>query len=65
MGLNMTKSPLKYAFLLLGMALCISTAAHGLAFYPHPHPEIDPSLAVSALTLLAGSLAVMNVRRKK
>jgi LPXTG-motif cell wall-anchored protein len=28
-------------------------------------PEIDPSLAISGITLLAGSLAVLSVRRKK
>jgi hypothetical protein len=64
--LNMTKSPIKSAFLLLGMALGACTAAHGLVLFDHGYrPEIDPSLAVSALTLLAGSLAVLSVRRKK
>jgi LPXTG-motif cell wall-anchored protein len=28
-------------------------------------PEVDPSLAISGLTLLAGTLAVLRVRRKK
>jgi hypothetical protein len=52
--------------IVLGLALCTCPAAHGLVFFPHPHrPEIDPSLAISALTLLAGSLAVLSVRRKK
>jgi hypothetical protein len=61
----MTEGPLKSVFLLLGLAFGTCTAAHGLAFGPHPHPEIDPSLAVSALTLLVGSLAVLSIRRKK
>ena len=48
------------------LALCTCPAAYGLVFFPHPHrPEIDPSLAISALTLLVGSIAVLSVRRKK
>ncbi len=54
----------KYSLVLLGFALCSCTAAHGLAFRPK-YPEVDPSLAVSAFTLLAGSLAVLRIRRKK
>lgn len=59
----MTKSILKYALGLLGFLLGTCTAAHGLAFAFRP--EIDPSLTISALTLLAGSLAVLNIRRGK
>ncbi len=62
----MTEGPLKSALLLLGLVLCTCTAAHGLILFKHgSRPEIDPSLAVSALTLLAGSLAVLSIRRKK
>jgi len=61
-----TKNLLKNAFIVLGLALCTSTAAHALVFYPNPKtPEIDPSLAIGSLTLLAGALAVLRVRRKK
>jgi len=49
----------------LGLAFCTCNVAHGLVFKPHPHPEIDPSLAISAITLLAGSLAVLRIRRNK
>jgi hypothetical protein len=59
----MTKNLLKYALMVLGLALGAATTAHGMVFYLAP--EVDPSLAVSALTLLAGSLAVLRVRRKK
>jgi hypothetical protein len=30
---------------------------------PHPAPEIDPASALSALTLLAGGIAVLRGRR--
>lgn len=65
----MVKSLLRFVLIVLGLALCTGTAAHALAFGPCPGcphtPEIDPGLAVSALTLLAGSLAVLSIRRKK
>jgi len=32
---------------------------------PKPAPEVDPTLAVSGLVLLAGSLTVLGVRRRK
>jgi hypothetical protein len=32
---------------------------------PAPAPEIDPSLAVSGLALLAGSLTVLRARKRK
>jgi hypothetical protein len=61
--LHVTKNLLKNAFIVLGLALCTSTAA-----YAGPHkgsPEVDPSLAIGGLTLLAGALAVLRVRHKK
>jgi hypothetical protein len=61
----MTKSLLKYVLLVSGLALGTCTTAHALVFGGHHAPEVDPSLAISALTLLAGSLAVLRVRRKK
>jgi hypothetical protein len=52
--------------MVLGLALGICASAHGMIFRNPPHrPEIDPSMAISAVTLLAGSLAVLSVRRKK
>ncbi len=59
----MTKNLLKYALITLGFAFGTCTYAHALLF--RHSPEVDPSLAVSALTLLAGSLAVARIRRKK
>jgi hypothetical protein len=61
--LQMTKNLLKYSLVVLGLALSTSVASHGLAF--NKIPEVDPSLAVSGLALLAGTLAVLRVRRKK
>ena len=57
------KSYMKYALGVLGLLLGTCATAHGLAF--SKHPEVDPSLAISAITLLAGSLAVLNIRRSK
>lgn len=62
--LHVTKELLKYT-LSLGIVFVICVPAHGLAFHGQPTPEIDPSLAISALTLLAGSLVVLRIRRKK
>ena len=50
--LRVTKNLLKYSLVGLGIVLGTCAVAHGLAF-AKKH-EIDPSLAVSALTLLAG-----------
>jgi hypothetical protein len=61
--LHMKKSLLKYSLVVLGLALGTATAAHGMVF-GHV-PEVDPNLAVSALTLLGGTLAVLRVRRSK
>jgi LPXTG-motif cell wall-anchored protein len=61
--LHVTKSLLKNAFIVLGLALCTSTAAY--AGVNPKTPEVDPSLAIGGLTLLAGALAVLRVRRKK
>jgi hypothetical protein len=64
--LHVMKNLPRYALLLLYLALSVCTAAHGMVFRGPPHhPEIDPGLAVSALTLLAGSLAVLRSRRNR
>jgi hypothetical protein len=59
----MTKHRIISPLILLTMAFGTCTAAyagnHGSA------PEIDPSLAVSAIALLGGSLAILRLRRKK
>jgi hypothetical protein len=60
----MTKNLLKSALILLGLALGTCTFANALAFSIRK-PEIDPGMAVSALTLLGGSLVVLRARRKK
>jgi LPXTG-motif cell wall-anchored protein len=59
----MTKSLLKYALVMLVLMLGTCATAHALMFAHRP--EVDPSLAIAGLTLLAGSLAVLRVRRKK
>lgn len=61
----MTKNLLKSAFILMGSALGTCANANALVFTNPKTPEIDPSIAVSALMLLAGSLAVLHARRKK
>lgn len=61
--LHMTKNLLKSTLILLGFVLGTCSFANALMF-KHT-PEIDPSLAVSAFALLAGSLAVLRTQRKK
>jgi hypothetical protein len=61
----MNKNYLKYALVVLGLALGTCASAHGMVFGGPHTPEIDPGLAISAITLLAGSLAVMRARRQK
>ncbi|MGB7983892.1 MAG: hypothetical protein WCF54_01905 [Terracidiphilus sp.] len=60
----MKKNLLINTLMVLGIALSACASAHGMAF-AGKHPEIDPSLAISSLTLLGGSLAILRVRRKK
>lgn len=61
----MTKNLLKYSIVMLGLALGTCSAAYGLAFRHGHVPEVDPSVAIGGLTLLAGTIAVLRVRRKK
>jgi hypothetical protein len=61
----MSKNLLKYTLLVLGLALATCSSAHGMAFFKSGSPEVDPSLAISAITLLAGSLAVLRSHRQK
>jgi hypothetical protein len=60
--LHVTKNLLKNASIVLGLALCTSTAAYAGI---HTAPEVDPSLAIGGLTLLAGTLAILRVRSRK
>ncbi len=62
--LLVTRNLIKY-ILFPGMVFGICFPSHGLVFHGQPTPEIDPSLAISAITLLAGSLAVLRIRRNK
>jgi hypothetical protein len=63
---DMKKNLLKYAFVVLGLAFCTCTVAHAVVFGGHVStPEVDPSLAIGGLTLLAGTLAVLRTRRGK
>ncbi|RXS93033.1 hypothetical protein [Silvibacterium dinghuense] len=63
---------LKPSLLALGLMLGASTAAHAdPPWWQNPQPptptapEIDPGLAVSGITLLAGTLTVFRARRRK
>jgi hypothetical protein len=47
------------------LALVLGTCTIAYADNHRHTPEIDPSVAVSGLTLLAGTIAAMRVRRKK
>jgi LPXTG-motif cell wall-anchored protein len=60
----MKKNLLMYTLVVLGLALGTCASAYGMAFGKNT-PEIDPSLAITGLTLLGGSLAVLRARRKK
>jgi hypothetical protein len=63
----MKKNLLMNTLVVLGLALGACVSAHGMAFsiVHGSTPEIDPSLAISGLTLLVGSLAVMRAKRSK
>lgn len=55
----------KYPVVILSLSIATCSAAFGLAFHQGKVPEIDPSLAIGGLTLLAGSIAVLRTRQKK
>ena len=64
------KIAFKYSLLVLALTLGSSIAAHahykeGRPQTPPPAPEVDPSLAISGITLLAGTLTVARARRRK
>ena len=61
--LHVTKNAMKYSLVMLGLALGTCSAAYG---FGKPHvPEVDPSLAIGGLTLLAGTIAVLRIRHRK
>lgn len=61
----------KPSLLVLGLALGAVSAAHADPSYwhktppPATAPEVDPGMAVSGITLLAGTLTVLRARRRK
>ena len=69
------KSALKYSILALALVLSTSTFAHAGDWDHHPKaddphcgntaPEVVPSLALSGLMLLGGSLTVLRARRRQ
>jgi hypothetical protein len=63
--LHVTRYLLKYSFVALSLGLFASATAFGMAFRPGHVPEVDPSLAIGGLTLLAGTIAVLRIQRKK
>lgn len=67
---------LKYSLMGLVLTLAASTSAHAHGWgwvpprweplpapKPHVAPEVDPSLAISGIALLAGTLAVARSKR--
>ncbi len=64
------KAILKYSLLALALSLTAVPSARALdgpgpTAVPRTAPEVDPSLAISGLALLAGSLSVAHARRSK
>ena len=65
------KKTLKYSFVVFAFALGLSTAAYAgpVSSVPKPSPkaapEVDPTVVVSGLALLGGTLAALRMRRRK
>jgi hypothetical protein len=61
------KNLLQCAFLTLALLVAASTVATAQASGPlrQSAPEVDPSLAVVGISLLAGTLTVARARRRK
>ena len=64
------KTLLKCSLLALALSLTASTSARAGGYDPYPRqpktaPEVDPSLAMSGLALLAGALSVARAKRSK
>jgi hypothetical protein len=74
----LTKS-LKYSLLALALVLGTASAAHADDSWdnffgdnnnnhnhqPHQAPEVDPTLAIGGISLLAGTLTVVRAKRRK
>ena len=61
----MRKNLMRDALLVIGFLLASGATANAMALYHlWPVPEIDPSLAVGAVALLAGSIAVLRAQRR-
>jgi hypothetical protein len=60
----MNKNWLRFAVVLSCFAFGVTTSAHAAALF-FPTPEVDPTLAIGALTLVAGTVAVLRARRNK
>lgn len=64
--LHVKRNLLKYSVVMLALGLSTCTAAFGFGRPSAPSvPEVDPSLAIGGLTLLAGTIAVLRIRHKK
>ncbi len=70
------KNFLKYSLLALALTLTFNSSAKAeprgrdhheppICKEPNTAPEVDPSLAIGGLTLLAGGLTVLRTRRQK
>jgi hypothetical protein len=62
------KTILKYSLLTLALSFAVPSARaldRPRPVSSHTAPEVDPSLAISGLALLAGSLSVAHARRSK
>jgi hypothetical protein len=60
----MKRNWLRIAVILSGFAFGLTGAAHASVLF-FPTPEMDPTLAIGALTLVAGTVAVLRARRSK
>jgi hypothetical protein len=60
----MKKNWLRISVILSGFAFGLTGAAHAAVFYPSA-PEVDPTLAIGAVTLIAGTVAVFRARSSK
>jgi len=56
---------MKSTLVVLGFVLGTCTASFAMVFGTHRGPEIDPGLTIDALALLAGTLTVLHIRRRK
>jgi hypothetical protein len=60
----MKKNWLRIGIFFSGFVFCLTGTAHAAVMF-YPSPEVDPTLAVGALTLVAGTVAVLRARRSK